>query len=185
MPVSASRRSACYMTFAHTNALNSPHDGSFSSSPSSSASSLQILILSFRFLAVFRYLHSLSSKVHHLLHRSVHSFILLFACLIATMKPALTAGLVASALVLQQAAASSWGDAPSFSNPQNTNNNCSADQDGGFNWSGLPTGGFDSFGGFGFSGFSCEDSFQPNQKRSLRTRSDFQVSISIFRCIRY
>ncbi|KIX03038.1 uncharacterized protein Z518_06588 [Rhinocladiella mackenziei CBS 650.93] len=90
------------------------------------------------------------------------------------MKPALTAGLVVSVLVLQQATAVSWGDAPSFANPSNTNNNCSADQQSGFDWSGLPTGGFNSYGGFGFNGFSCKDSFQPSQKRSLQTRSDFQ-----------
>lgn len=92
------------------------------------------------------------------------------------MKSTLTAGLVASVLLLQQAAASGgWGDAPSFSSPSNCNNTCTPDQEGGFNWSGLPTGGFSNYGGFGFSGFTCQDSFQGNRKRSLETRSDFQV----------
>lgn len=105
--------------------------------------------------------------------------------IIATMKSVLTAGLLVSALSLQQAAATSWGDAPSFSNPSNTNNNCSADQQSGFDWSGLPTGGFSNYGGFGFSGFSCQNSFQPNSKRSLRTRTGFQVSRGLLSCLWY
>ena len=94
------------------------------------------------------------------------------------MRSALSAGLVASAWLVHQAVATSWGDSPSFSSVSNTNNNCSTDQQGGFDWSGLPTGGFNSYGGFGFGGFSCQNSFQPNAKRSLRTRDDFQVSES-------
>lgn len=92
------------------------------------------------------------------------------------MKPALTAGLVASALFAQQAATTSWGDQPSFSNPINTDNNCTVDQGKGFDWSQLPTGGFNNYDGFNFGGFDCKDSFQPkNRRRSLDTRSNFQV----------
>lgn len=92
------------------------------------------------------------------------------------MKPALTAGLVASALFAQQAATTSWGDQPSFSNPINTDNNCTVDQGKGFDWSKLPTGGFNNYDGFNFGGFDCKDSFQPkNRRRSLDTRSSFQV----------
>jgi hypothetical protein len=91
------------------------------------------------------------------------------------MKSALTAGFVASVLFVQQAATQSWGDAPSFSSPGNCNNTCTPDQQGGFDWSSLPSGGFSSYGGFGFSGFTCQDSFNGNSKRSLRTRSGFQV----------
>ena len=101
------------------------------------------------------------------------------------MRFALTAGLVASAWLVQQAVSTSWGDSPSFSSVSNTNNTCSADQQSGFDWSGLPTGSFSSFGGFGFGGFSCQDSFQPNaRKRSLKTRDDFQVSQRIPSCTR-
>ncbi|KAK5246435.1 hypothetical protein LTS06_008236, partial [Exophiala xenobiotica] len=91
------------------------------------------------------------------------------------MKSALTAGLVASALLLQQAAGTgSWGEAPSFSSPSNCNNTCTTDQQSGFDWSSLPAGGFSSYGGFGFNGFTCQNSFQGKSKRSLQTRSGFQ-----------
>jgi len=92
------------------------------------------------------------------------------------MRTVLTTAIVASALLVHQALASSWSDATSFSSPYNTNNNCSADQQSGFDWQGLATGSFSSFGGFSFSGFQCTDSFQPNSKRSLFRRGDFQVS---------
>lgn len=95
------------------------------------------------------------------------------------MRSALSAGLVASAWLVQQAVSTGWGDSPTFSSVSNTNNNCSADQQSGFDWSGLPTGSFNSFGGFGFGGFFCQDSFKPNnKKRSLRTRDDFQVKLT-------
>ncbi|OAL32846.1 hypothetical protein AYO22_00172 [Fonsecaea multimorphosa] len=91
------------------------------------------------------------------------------------MKSASTAGLVAIVWLIQQAVATSWGDSPTFSSVSNTNNSCTTDQQSGFDWSGLPTGSFNNYGGFGFSGFSCQDSFQPNaKKRSLRIRDDFQ-----------
>jgi hypothetical protein len=93
------------------------------------------------------------------------------------MKPALTAGLVASALFAQQAAATGWIDQPIFPNLLNTNNKCTVDQNKGFDWSKLPIGGFNNFDGFNFGGFDCKDSFQPkNRRRSLETRTIFQVS---------
>lgn len=90
------------------------------------------------------------------------------------MKSALTAGLLASLLLMQQAAATSWGESPSFSCPSNTDNDCTTDQKSGFDWSTLPAGGFSSYGGFGFSGFTCQDSFK--SKRSLEARTGFSVS---------
>lgn len=93
------------------------------------------------------------------------------------MKSALTASFVASAWLVQQSIATGWGDSPSFPSVSNTNNNCSADQSSGFDWSGLPTGSFGSYGGFNFGGFSCQNSFQPNAKRSLLTRENFQVCV--------
>jgi hypothetical protein len=121
-------------------------------------------------------------KSQSLLHTSIHSFITsLFYQSIATMKSALTAGLVASALLLQQAAGTgSWGEAPSFSSPSNCNNTCNIDQQSGFDWSSLPAGGFSSYGGFGFSGFTCQNSFQGKSKRSLQARSGFQVSMAVY-----
>ena len=86
------------------------------------------------------------------------------------MKSAFTA-FVASALLAQQTAATGWGDAQSFPNPANQNNNCSASQQSGFSWQGLPTGSFSSFGGFDFSGFSCQNQFAAKGKRWLLPRS--------------
>jgi len=69
------------------------------------------------------------------------------------MKTALSATLFASAVLWQLGVAgNSWNDAASFSSPSNTNNNCSASQQGGFTWANLPPGSFNSFGGFDFSG---------------------------------
>lgn len=90
-----------------------------------------------------------------------------------SMKTVLIAGFVASALLGQ--AAASWTNAKSLSTPSNTDNSCNPDQDAGFDWSTLQTGGFNSYGGLSFSGFTCTSSFSPS-KRSLRTRNDFQVS---------
>ena len=92
------------------------------------------------------------------------------------MKTASIASLLASAFFAQQAVATSgWGDAPSFSNPSNTNNECTPQQQPGFNWQDIPSGSnVGNYGGMDFSGFACKDSFAPS-KRWLRTRSDFQV----------
>ena len=134
----------------------------------------------FHFLAVFRYLHSFIQKsiVYSIAWSLAHSNFHTIHAIIAAMKSALTAGLLASGWLLQQAVATGWGDSPSFSSVSNTDNNCTTDQKNGFDWSGLPTGGFNSFGGFGFNGFSCQDSFKPNSKKrsSLKVRDDFQVS---------
>ena len=88
------------------------------------------------------------------------------------MKVALIAAYVA--FVLSGSAFAGWIDAEVLSTPSNTDNDCNSDQQTGFDWQGLPTGSFNSFGGFDFSGFSCTNSFSPS-KRSLRTRDDFQV----------
>jgi len=77
------------------------------------------------------------------------------------------------AFAVGQAAAFSWTDAPSFTCPSNSNDQCSSQQSSGFDWGSLVTGGFDSYGGLGFSGFTCADSF-PFRKRSLNERGGFQ-----------
>ena len=101
-----------------------------------------------------------------------------------------TKTLVATSILVQQAAATvclsmtiaelslthfqyNWGAAKSFSNPANTNNECTEEQKSGFDWSDLPIGGFQSYKGFEFAGFSCSTS---DDKRSLRTRTGSKVS---------
>ena len=88
------------------------------------------------------------------------------------MKTALSAAFLASALLTQQAAATSWNDAAVFPNPANTDNQCTQNQQSGFDWSTLPTGSFNSFGGFQFSGFTCSNSFT---NTSVSKRDDFQA----------
>ncbi|KAF2457942.1 hypothetical protein BDY21DRAFT_343205 [Lineolata rhizophorae] len=60
-------------------------------------------------------------------------------------------------------------NAPSFNCPANTDNECTPDQEGGFDWGNLPTGGFDNYGGFDFSGFSCENRFGRRDELTKRT----------------
>jgi hypothetical protein len=103
-----------------------------------------------------------------------------------------TTSLIATYVLAQQAAATvrfylamvgtmltylkyNWGDAKSFSNPSNTNNECTQDQKSGFDWSDLPTGDFGSYKGFDFSGFSCSSS---DDKRSLISRTGSKVGFS-------
>lgn len=94
------------------------------------------------------------------------------------MKATSTVGLLTYALFVQQAASTSWGQQPVFSNPENSDNKCTVDQDKGFNWDKLPTGSFGDYGGIKFGGFDCKDSFQPkNKKRGLQTRTNFKVSL--------
>ncbi len=80
-----------------------------------------------------------------------------------------TPSIVATCVLAQQAAATyNWGSAKSFSNPANTNNECTDDQKSGFDWSDLSIGGFDSYKGFDFSGFDCSSE---DGKRSLNART--------------
>jgi hypothetical protein len=89
------------------------------------------------------------------------------------MRSALTAALAASALTQQVVATLDWTNANVLSTPANTNNECTADQQSGFNWQGLSTGTVSTFGGFDFSGFTCNNAF--TTKRSIQIRDDFQV----------
>ena len=77
------------------------------------------------------------------------------------------------AVVIGQATAWSWTDAPSFDCPSNSNDQCTSQQSSGFDWGSLATGSFDIYGGLSFSGFSCADSF-PFRKRDLNERGSFQ-----------
>ncbi|KAK6440089.1 hypothetical protein LTR95_003694 [Oleoguttula sp. CCFEE 5521] len=78
-----------------------------------------------------------------------------------------TAGLAA-----QRVAATGWQlDASRYSNPANTDNQCSTPQSSGYDWSSLNNGAFDSYGSNKFSGFTCGDS--PN-KRDVLSKRTFQ-----------
>jgi hypothetical protein len=69
-----------------------------------------------------------------------------------------TLSVLALAAGISQASAT-WTNAPSFSCPDNTNNQCTEQQSKGFDWSDLNTGSFSSYGGFSWSGFSCQSGF--------------------------
>jgi hypothetical protein len=80
-----------------------------------------------------------------------------------------TLSLVAMAAGISQVAATGWHNAKPFTNPDNTNNYCPEDVKPGFDWADLPTGGFDSYKGFKWSGFSCEDRFAKRSELVPRT----------------
>ena len=82
------------------------------------------------------------------------------------------ATILVAGLAAQQAAAFGWSDAGSFSCPGNTNNQCSDSQQGGYDWSGLQPGSFDSYGSNQFSGFTCSDG--GFGKRDLLSKRGFQ-----------
>ncbi|KAK8048682.1 hypothetical protein PG994_010412 [Apiospora phragmitis] len=73
-----------------------------------------------------------------------------------------TATLATLAAGLSQVAATGfggWGSAPAFNCPANTDNKCTEKQIPGFDWKDLPTGPFQSYGGFNWKGFTCENKF--------------------------
>ncbi|KAK7923054.1 adhesin protein Mad1 [Apiospora marii] len=83
-----------------------------------------------------------------------------------------TATLATLAAGLSQVAATgfgSWGSAPAFNCPANTDNKCTEKQIPGFNWKDLPTGPFESYGGFNWKGFTCENKFSKRDELAPRT----------------
>lgn len=80
-----------------------------------------------------------------------------------------TATLLAMAAGFSQAAATGFLDAPKFSTPGNSDSFCLDDWKSGFDWSDLVTGSFDSYKGFKWSGFTCEDKFTKRDTLSERT----------------
>lgn len=50
-----------------------------------------------------------------------------------------------------------WVTDKCYSNPENTDNECTDHQKGGWDWSDLTPGSFSSYGGFDFSGFKCSE----------------------------
>ncbi|RYP86176.1 hypothetical protein DL769_000788 [Monosporascus sp. CRB-8-3] len=82
-----------------------------------------------------------------------------------------TASLVALAAGLSQVTATGYGfiDAPKFSAPHNSDNFCLPDWKGGFDWADLTPGKFDSYKGFKWGGFTCEDKFSKRDELAPRT----------------
>ena len=60
-----------------------------------------------------------------------------------------------------------WLSQGSFSSPATCDNTCNSQQQQGFNFQDLNTGGFSSYGDLGFKGFSCAPSFHLKSKRTL------------------
>ncbi|KAI1475768.1 hypothetical protein F4774DRAFT_428697 [Daldinia eschscholtzii] len=60
-------------------------------------------------------------------------------------------------------------NAPQFSCPDNTDNVCIPDIVKGIDWSDLPFGGFDSYRGFKWSGFTCGEKFGKRDELTART----------------
>ncbi|KAH8793692.1 adhesin protein Mad1 [Hyaloscypha sp. PMI_1271] len=73
-----------------------------------------------------------------------------------------------------QVASAGWTNAPSFSCPANTNNQCNTQQSSGFDWSGLNFGSFSKYGGLNFGGFSCASAFGGGSKRDSLSKRTFQ-----------
>ncbi|RYP66794.1 hypothetical protein DL771_007592 [Monosporascus sp. 5C6A] len=82
-----------------------------------------------------------------------------------------TASLVALAAGLSQVTATGFGfiNAPKFSAPHNSDSFCLPDWKGGFDWSDLAPGKFDSYKGFKWGGFTCEDKFSKRDELAPRT----------------
>ncbi|RYP89533.1 hypothetical protein DL770_004352 [Monosporascus sp. CRB-9-2] len=82
-----------------------------------------------------------------------------------------TASLVALAAGLSQVTATGFGfiNAPKFSAPHNSDNFCLPDWKGGFDWADLSPGKFDSYKGFKWGGFTCEDKFSKRDELAPRT----------------
>ncbi|KAI1124214.1 hypothetical protein F5Y10DRAFT_34521 [Nemania abortiva] len=84
-----------------------------------------------------------------------------------------TLALVALAAGLSQVTATGFGfhNAPSYSCPDNSDNQCTSDMKSGFNWSGLNLGNFGSYKGFSYTGYTCSEKFG---KRDTLTGRSFQ-----------
>ncbi|KAK4570412.1 hypothetical protein LTR86_002492 [Recurvomyces mirabilis] len=82
------------------------------------------------------------------------------------------ATILVAGLAAQRVAATGWSvGAKSYSCPANTDNQCSTQQQGGYDWSGLNSGSFSSYGSNKFSGFQCSDA---PHKRDVLSKRAFQ-----------
>ncbi|KAI0431983.1 hypothetical protein F5Y09DRAFT_171359 [Xylaria sp. FL1042] len=79
--------------------------------------------------------------------------------------------LVALAAGISHVTATGFHDAPSYSCPDNSDNQCTSDMTKGFDWSDLNFGSFGSYKGFTYSGYTCSQKFG---KRDEITGRSFQ-----------
>ncbi|KAI1307534.1 hypothetical protein F5Y03DRAFT_122825 [Xylaria venustula] len=79
--------------------------------------------------------------------------------------------LVALAAGISHVTATGFHDAPSYSCPDNQDNQCTSDMTKGFDWSDLNIGSFDTYKGFQYSGYTCSQKFG---KRDSLTGRSFQ-----------
>ncbi|EFQ26830.1 adhesin protein Mad1 [Colletotrichum graminicola] len=77
--------------------------------------------------------------------------------------------LLALAAGVSQVTATGWNKFPSFTCPQNTDNQCDDKQKSGFSWGDLSTGSFSNYGGFDFKGWTCESDFSKRDLLAPRT----------------
>ncbi|KAI1423408.1 hypothetical protein F5Y12DRAFT_757639 [Xylaria sp. FL1777] len=82
-----------------------------------------------------------------------------------------TLAFVALAAGISHVTATGFHDAPSYSCPDNSDNQCTSDMTKGFDWSDLNLGGFGSYKGFTYSGYTCSQKFG---KRDELTGRSFQ-----------
>ncbi|KAI0975526.1 hypothetical protein F4678DRAFT_273796 [Xylaria arbuscula] len=82
-----------------------------------------------------------------------------------------TLALVALAAGISHVTATGFHDAPSYSCPDNQDNQCTSDMTKGFDWSDLNIGSFDTYKGFQYSGYTCSQKFN---KRDALTGRSFQ-----------
>ncbi|KAI1161669.1 hypothetical protein F5B18DRAFT_427035 [Nemania serpens] len=82
-----------------------------------------------------------------------------------------TLALVALAAGLSQVTATGYGfhNAPSYTSPDNTDNQCTQDMQQGFDWSDLNLGDFGSYKGFNYSGYKCSQKFGKRDELSGRS----------------
>ncbi|KAI9811297.1 MAG: hypothetical protein M1832_000911, partial [Thelocarpon impressellum] len=85
------------------------------------------------------------------------------------MRLASASSLLALGLAFQQVSATGWLKKGLFSSPQTHDNSdqCTPEQKNGYEWNDLKTGSFSVYGGMSFSGFSCKNSFDGKDKRTL------------------
>ncbi|GAP88064.2 putative adhesin protein Mad1 [Rosellinia necatrix] len=82
-----------------------------------------------------------------------------------------TLALFALAAGLSQVTATGFHNAPSYTSPDNSDNQCTDAMKGGFDWTDLNFGDFNSYKGFQYSGYQCTQKFG---KRDTLTGRSFQ-----------
>ncbi|KAK1596958.1 adhesin protein Mad1 [Colletotrichum navitas] len=83
--------------------------------------------------------------------------------------------LLALAAGVSHVTATGWNKFPSFTCPQNTDNQCDDKQKSGFSWGDLNTGSFSNYAGFDFKGWTCESDFSKRDLLAPRTFTNGKV----------